>query len=393
MSDLEALFRHGPPRHLAHFIHVARPPFVQPFRRVLVVLAIGWLPLGVFTLLLAPERLGDFGRDIGVHARYALAAPLLVAALSSCGPRLGQIAGHFARSGLLDAAGRHALFRQIVVSRRLLDSHLIEAATVVLAFVTAMLTFRGVAGAHLSGWMRDPGTDRLSMAGLWQFAFSLPLLLTLLIGWLWRIAIWARLLVCLSRLDLRLVASHPDQCGGLAFLSQSLRAFTLFGMALGAIAAGRLGHDHLSGTSSRFTDGLLVGGSVAVVAILCAGPLLLFSGKMMAVWRQSSMAYGALAMELGSSLEARWLRRDAAPGEGSDGGDRRERPAILDAPDFSAGADLYAVVAGAQAMRFLPVDVRSVVMLVAATLLPFAAALCLTLPLGVVLATLKGLLV
>lgn len=402
MHDLEELFRLGPPRHLARFVRASRPPFVKPMPRVLLVLAVGWLPLFLLTAVGAPDQMRDLVRDIAVHARYAVATPLLVVAYSSCGRRLGLIAGNFARAGLLDAAGRQILVEQVAVSRRLLQSRTVEVVAVVLAVASAAATLSGLSiSEEMAAWTRNSGASDLSMAGLWQFAISLPLLLTLWFGWLWRIAVWARLLVRLSRLDLNLIASHPDQCGGLGFLGQSLRAFAAFGMALGAISAGRLGHNHLAGTSTSFTDGFLAVGTVAVVALLCIGPLCAFSGRMMQTWRWGSMAYGALATELGARLEAAWLDRhdrllaegeaDRGKGGSDDPGDGR--PPILEAPDFSAAADLFTVAGSVQTMRFIPVDTRSVIMLALATLLPFVAALFLTMPFDAVLETLKNLLV
>ncbi len=390
MHDLEELFRLGPPRRLARFVRASRPPFVKPMPRVLLVLAAGWLPLFVLTALRAPEQMQDLVRDIAVHARYAVATPLLVVAYSSCGRRLGVIVGNFARAGLLDAAGRQILTEQIAASRRLLQSRAAEVVAVVLAVASAAATLSGLSiSEEMAAWTRNSGANALSMAGLWQFAISLPLLLTLWFGWLWRIAVWARLLIRISRLDLDLIASHPDQCGGLGFLGQSLRAFSTFAMALGAISAGRLGHNHLAGTSSTFTDGVLAGGTVAVVVLLCVAPLCAFSDRMMQTWRRGSMAYGALATQLGMRLEAAWIDRGDGRGDGPGDG----RPPILEAPDFSAAADLFAVVGSVQAMRFIPVDTRSLVMLVTATLLPFVAALFLTMPFDVVLETLKNLLI
>ncbi len=394
MTDLEALFRHGPPRRLAYFVRASRAPFVTPVPRVLLVLVIGWLPLFLLTLLTAPNELRDLFRDIAVHARYAVATPLLVVAYGSCGRRLGLIAGNFARAGLLDEHGKQVLKEQLAVSRQLLDLHVVEVATVMLAFAVAVATLSGLTiSEDLAAWTRDPGGKVLSLAGFWQFAISLPLLLTLLLGWLWRIGIWARLLLRLSRLDLNLIASHPDQCGGLGFLGQSLRAFSAFAMGLGTIAAGRLGHDHLLGTSTPFTDWLLAGGIVVVVAVLCVGPLCAFSGGMMQTWRWGSMAYGALATDLGTRLEATWLGRPVGAQVLDKDGAPRERPEILEAPDFSAAADLFTVTGGVQSMRFLPTDPRSIIVLGAATLLPFVAALLLTMPFSVVIETLKGLLV
>ncbi|TCM15032.1 hypothetical protein EDF56_11179 [Novosphingobium sp. PhB165] len=405
MLDLETLFRHGPPRRTARFARVALPPFSTPVPRVALVLVLGWLPLILMTLATQPRLLSDLGWDIAVHARSAVAAPLLVVAYASCGRRLGLIAGNFAHAGLLDEKGREDLRAELAISHRLLDSRVVEGITILLAVVMATATFRGMTGSpNMAAWaLQDGRQGTLSMAGAWQFAVSLPLLLTLMLGWLWRIAIWARLLMRISRFDLNLIASHPDQCGGLGFLGQSLRAFAAFGMALGAIAAGRLAHEHLAGKSNSFNDGLLAGGSVVVVAILCVGPLCAFSGRMMDTWRRGSMVYGALAMRLGTKLEAAWLEpllpvrrgasdevraKEAQPG-GDDAGEPQE---ILSAPDFSAAADLYTVVASVQSMQFIPVDTRSVIMLALATLLPFVAALFLTMPFDLVLQTLKSLL-
>ena len=396
MNDHDELFRLGPPRRLARFVHASLPPFGRPVPRVLLVLVLGWLPLLVLTLLPGTAHLRDLGRDIAVHARYAIAAPLLVIAYSSCGRRLGVIAANFAQAGLLDAAGQSELKRQIAISRRLLADPWIEAAAVLLSVAAGLVALRGVANpADLALWARTADGRALSLAGIWQFAVSMPLLLVLLFGWLWRIVIWARLLIHLSRLDINLIASHPDQCGGIGFLGQSLRAFSAFGMALGAISAGRMGHNHLTGTSSSFTDGFLAGGTVAIVALLCVGPLCVFSDRLMQTWRRGSMSYGALATALGTRLEAAWLEREEEPDQAPAGPDDAAdgRPPILQAPDFSAAADLFAVVGSVQSMRFVPVDTRSVVMLLLATLLPFVAALFLSMPFDVVLMTLKSLLV
>jgi hypothetical protein len=67
---------------------------------------------------------------------------------------------------------------------------------------------------------------------------SVPLLLLLLLGWLWRVLLWWRFLWLTARLDLRLIPGHPDLAGGLMFVGSSLRSFWLLSFALGAIAAG-----------------------------------------------------------------------------------------------------------------------------------------------------------
>ncbi len=56
---------------------------------------------------------------------------------------------------------------------------------------------------------------RFSLAGWWHLLVSLPLLLILFFGWIWRLALWARFLFLMSRLNLRLIPAHPDNVGGL----------------------------------------------------------------------------------------------------------------------------------------------------------------------------------
>src|SRR3546814_19765086 len=91
----------------------------------------------------------------------------------------------------------------------------------------------------------------------------------------------------------------------------------------------------------------------------------------MRCWRNGTMAYGALACELGRPLENRWF----APA-------RKTGADIPDEPAFSAAADLYGTVSHVYAIPFLPSDFRSVLILVAPAFLPFVPALFLSLPPG-----------
>ena len=64
------------------------------------------------------------------------------------------------------------------------------------------------------------------------------LLFLLLLGWFWRVGLWARFLWLMSRLELKLVPSHPDGAGGLGFLSTSLEAFLPLAFGFGVLGAG-----------------------------------------------------------------------------------------------------------------------------------------------------------
>jgi hypothetical protein len=223
-------------------------------------------------------------------------------------------------------------------------------------------------------------TPIYSLAGWWHTLVSLPLMLALILGWLWRLALWARLLWLISRLRLRLVASHPDHCAGLAFLGQSLRAFAIVALALATIAAGRSAYLVLSGGGLPtpylyFNVGLML----LVIAMLVA-PLFVFMPTLMQVRRRGTFEYGALADRAGHSFEEQWLH-------GSKVG-----PSALKEPDFSATTDLYSIVANVHAIRFVPADVKDFAALAGAMLLPFLPVVLLAFPLDVIWSHIKSLL-
>jgi hypothetical protein len=64
----------------------------------------------------------------------------------------------------------------------------------------------------------------------------------------------------------------------------------------------------------------------------------------------------------------------------------------LAVPDFSATADLYQVVANVYAMGIIPLDLRNILLLIVATLLPFVPVVFLAIPLDAIVAHAAGLL-
>ena len=137
----------------------------------------------------------------------------------------------------------------------------------------------------------------------------------------------------------------------------------------------------MHGLDNPFTNGLMLGGTAAVVLLLAVGPLAVFAMPLARAWRKGGMAYGRLATQIGLQLENAWL---APPG-------RQPRP-MLSEPDFSATTDLYQVVGNVNSMRFLPVDPRSIVILLAFTLAPFVPAALISMPADEIMAEVKALL-
>ncbi|MDM0019379.1 hypothetical protein [Variovorax saccharolyticus] len=383
------LFNGGPPLRLLRLWGRFDPDHQHVVRRALIVACVGWLPLLLLALLSIPaghdEVWRAFLRDASVHARSLIVAPLLVLAEAACIPLLGELAHTFRDRGLIPATELPAYERVVHSIRRLRDWWLVEAVAVVLAYVLAVLLVTHVPTSFLPDWHRSASEGAplgRSPASWWAMLVSLPLLLVLLLGWAWRIFLWALYLWRVSRLDLRLVASHPEGAGGLMFVSYSLNSFSLLGIAIGVIVAAlELAHLLAGGDITPEQLGRVAFGSIVFVLVLFTAPLLCFCAPLLRTWRQGVKAYGALAQRVGTSLEDRWMRSPPGP----------ETAEPLSSPDFSAVADLFQSVEKAYQMRVIPVELRSAFTLAMATALPFGVVALALVPFDKVLEKMVGL--
>ena len=272
-------------------------------------------------------------------------------------------------------------FAEAVAStRRLVTARAAEITVLVLAYAATFAFLPPT--ANMPAWHKLDGSvlDH-SPAGWWHLLVSLPLLLTLFFGWMWRLVLWTRLLALIARLDLRLIASHPDRTAGLGFLGNSVRVFAIVALAPAVAAAGNAAHLVLTGSGIP-TPLLLVNvATLAVLVIIFTAPLMVFTPKLTIAWRHASFEYGALATRVGTLFEKKWLRDSKAMDE-----------TVLERPDFSTTTDLYQIVANTFALRLIPLDLKSLVFFVIMIVLPFIPVLFLAVPANRVWSSLQSLL-
>jgi hypothetical protein len=326
---------------------------------------------------------GAFFPDIAVHARSLLAAPMLIVAEAVCAPRLNAIAQQFLDAGLVREPQRARFDAAVASTRLLLQSPLAGIGVVALAYAMIAGLIALFPVDQLPAWHRigDAAVLSYSAAGWWHAFVSLPLLLLLLLGWIWRLCLWSRFLWLVSRLDLHLIPAHPDHAAGLIFVGHSLRALSVLALALGTILAGGAANNLLRHAGSFFAHTFIVAGAVGFVVALFSAPLLVFSERLVREWQRGVFAYGALASDIGARFEGKWF------GPGAPANDDN-----LAAPDFSSTTDLYQVVSNVYEMRFVPVDLTSVTLLIGAMLLPFVPVLPLAMPIGEIMQGVKSLL-
>lgn len=380
------LFENAPPALLQQKLGLIKPGTRNTARRAVIVVLVAWLPLTLLALLqeLINETgtLSSFLWEIGVHARYLVAVPLLVLAEGVCAPYLGAIVREFTDAGLVQDGDRRRFDAAVASTRNLNESVHAEACVIVLAYAVTAAAIYTHNLEQIPLWYRTSGgTPIYSPAGWWHSLVSVPLLLALIFGWIWRLALWSLLLWRIARLRLHLVASHPDRAGGLGFVGHSLEALSIVGLALTTIAAGRSASFVLSTGTVPTPNLLFNGGVLAVLLVIFTAPLFIFTPMLLRTWQHGSLTYGALAGQIGIAFEHKWLPAKHGVARSA-----------LQGPDFSTTVDLYSIAANANAMRLIPLSLNNIAVLCAAMLIPFAPVVLLAVPADRMLDAVKSLL-
>jgi hypothetical protein len=384
-ADTE-IFDGGPPLRLEKSLGLIKPNERRSVQRAVIALLIVWAPLFVLSaiesLALGENKLGSLIVDLTVLSRYLIVVPLFILAEAGTIFRLGQIARHFIDAGVITAADRPRFDGILAQARRLLNSVLVEVLVVALAYLAMIILMRVFPDQDIPLWHKaGDGGRGYSWAGWWHALVSAPVALVLLLGWLWRILIWGLFLFRISRLDLHLVAAHPDLVGGLQFVGLSVRAFLVLSFAISTSVAGGVAYRVLYTGTSFFSFIYVIVAVVILSLLLFVGPLLVFGGKLVEARRRGIIDYGGLAGVVGRQLEKKWLDNRSNVDEGA-----------LDVQHFSATTDLYQVVSNVYQMKPFPIDTQDLIALIVVALLPFLPALLFEIPINEILSDLVKLM-
>jgi hypothetical protein len=333
----------------------------EAFLRIVIAFAVTWVPLLALTALrMTSVSFASFLIDAAAHARFLLAVPLLIAADYVVLPRLDSMARYFNATNLVPPA-RQAEYDVLLTSCRRLSTGVWPSGflfVAVYAIVIALAIMLPMSATPL--WQRGSLPLGLSRAGWWHMGVSLPVLLGLILAWVWRLGVWVRFLWRMARMDLYLVPAHPDQAGGLQFLAYSPRIFATLALPVSIVVAGPLANKVIAGASPLGHEAMPLM-TALVLLLLFGSPPLVFSRALVFSWRLGVFRYGNLASRAGEAFETRWFAASS-----------KIDTDLLECPDFSATTDLYAVVANVYAMRQAIYDIQSLLAVIVATVLPFA---------------------
>jgi hypothetical protein len=350
--------------------------------RALLFAGICWLPLLALSLrdgLATGDAVSvPFLRDFSTYARFVFAVTLLVLADAAVPARLRPTLLQFRAAGLVPQAVMPQFLAAVLKARRHIESTLAELVVLGLAAAAAWSSAQRELGSGIATWeaLLDGGGKSLTAAGWWHALVSVPLFQFLFLRWLFRGLVWAQLLARIARLDLRLVASHPDRAAGLGFLPLGQAGFAILVLVGSASLAAVLADDVVyRGTAlESLYPTMAAFGAVALVFAL--GPLLAFTPPLAALKRQALLEYGALSSRHDAAFRDKWVTAKAAAEE------------LLGNEDPSSLADLATGYERAKALRPVPIDLQAIAPILLAAAVPMLPLVALKVPLSEIL---KGL--
>jgi hypothetical protein len=378
----------GPLYQLLRRVHLADDALMLQRRRIVLISLFAWLPLLALAALggrlLGGEVAVPFLVDVDAHVKFLVAMPLLIAAELVVHQRMRALASTFRERNLIPEAATQRFDAAVASAYRLRNSVTAEVLLIAIVYVVGVtIVWRQYMALHAATWYATPaaGGSSLTLAGLWYGYVSLPIFQFLLCRWYFRIFIWARLLWQVSRIELRLVPTHPDRVGGLGFLAATSHAFVPLLMAHGALLAGNLANQifHAGASLTQFRLEILL--LVILMVLLVVGPVLVFAPQLAAARRTGLREYGTLAQRYVRDFEAKWVH-------GGGGADE----SMLGSGDIQSLADLGNSFAVVQDMRVVAVTKQAMLQLAVATVAPIVPLVLTLMPLEELLKKLLGIL-
>jgi hypothetical protein len=341
-------------------------------RRIGILIAVTWLPLAIAALVNrhAFEGTEPLLQHFGIHLRLLVAIPLFILAEPFAESVGRRILSYFLSSGLVGESERGAFVDVVQSCRRLLRSRWALLGVVGFQALQAAQAVGDMAHTHeIHGWAASTADGHLGFAAWWFLLVSRPIYGLLLFNWIWRLLVTVVLLWRLARLDLQLVPTHPDGCGGLGFLQKVPSMFAPVIMASAAVLAGRWGHDVLYHGVRVESLYVPMGLFVALALVLFLAPLLVFVPPLIALKRQSLLAYGALVGRHGRLVERRWVRGETVEDDG-----------LLQAPELGPVADTLTLYEAIQRLRAAPIGKQSVITVAGAAIIPMLPVIAIQIP-------------
>jgi len=340
--------------------------------------AAAWLPLLALAALQGPAALHAFLADVPMHVRFLFAVPFLYALEPMCYRHTRSVVRYLDEATVVRPPQAPRFDAIAAALERFEGAAAAPIVLALLALAGSALGVRAGLAAGTPGWMPG-GAAGLSLSGWWLTAVSQPIWLFLLLRWVLAMLAWWRFLWSVSRLDLRLVATHPDGRGGIGILSMAQMALSALALPVSAMLSAQVAVDMLAG---RLQLGAVVPDLVGYFVfwgLLFLGPLMLFTPHLVRAKREGLIAYGKLGEVLFGGFQDKWAAIPTAA--------QRELLGNVDPSSLADYGYAYEVVAR---MRPVPASRSNFIVLALFTVVPFLPLLLIQYSIGEILTRLLG---
>ncbi|MCY1740751.1 hypothetical protein [Ensifer sp. SL37] len=378
------LVSHGGPFYqLQAQLRLLRENSLRAGRRAALFVALAWaVPflLGLPRSFSLDHGQGAYLADLSVWSKFFIGIGAFVLAEQqveiALRAKLKQLA--FAPIIAPSSMARAASFVAIALRRR--DLWTAELVCLILAIGASFLSYGNFEALPAGSWAVEhlPTGNRITVAGWWSICFSLPLFVFLFTRGIWRHLVWAHLLRGLARLELRLVANHPDGKAGLGFLARYPNAYVLFVFGISCAIAAQIAKHFVNREVSAATLTVVMAGWLIIVLAFFAYPLSAFTPPLARLKESGLVVLGAQATRFYRSAERKSIGRNILADRAPEPDEEIADPYKL----YDANAKLSTMLVSRTA--FVPVA--------AAALVPFAIAGATKLPYKEVFSVLKKLL-
>lgn len=355
-----------------------------PLRQCITLAAAAWLPPLILSFAGRPGDVVSYTEDIVAYSRLLFVIPILILAEPVLDARSAAVVEYLSRSSLIDRADAPALESIAESARNAHGSWLAGAVALLLAYAASLLSPDYLLRPDLFSWRftGSQGAWAFTPAGWWYYLVSYPLSNAVVLAWLWKLIVWAVLLWRVSRLRLRLIATHPDQAGGLTFISLGHTAFAYPILAGGIVLSAAIAQRVVFGKSGVGDFTWLMVTYVIGAPVIVLAPLLVFGRTLLRAKIRGLLDYGTLADDYTQGFDIKWVRGEQ-PGQ---------EKQLLGTSDIQSLADLGNSYDRVRDMRFVPFGLGLVESYLLAAAIPFVPLAFTELPANDVLSRILRLL-
>jgi hypothetical protein len=324
--------------------------------------AITWLPLAIMTMIdgtFAGENVTlTFIEDFTVHTRLLLVLPFLILIEKLIDPAYDDYLNSTRR--LIDGKDESAFHAITQKADRLSNSWIPEIVFIIMIY-TIFITNLDILDLSISRWSLDEGDGGIDLAGTYYLFFAIPFYQFLIARWAWRWVVWAYSVFKISRLNLRIEASHADQIAGLEYMGLVPMTFCFLSIGFSSIFSAIIAEDIIydGATLKEYYYPILF--FVILIPIVLHLPLLSMIPNMLKAKARAMNKFSSLIQYHNNLYREKWMEGQLPKDE-----------QILGSLDNSSMSDINGSYQQAvKDMSLVPINQKSLIGMILLLLIPF----------------------